>query len=301
MKPGIVFDIKRFSIHDGPGIRTTVFLKGCPLTCLWCHNPESQQSALELIFRPERCIHCGACFEACPEGAIYQRDGSYLTNRSLCKVCGICVDVCCAEAREIIGKELSTEEILKEVLKDKPFYDQSNGGLTFSGGEPLQQLEFLEELLRESKANNLHTALDTCGYAPWDDFLRILPYLDLVLYDVKIMDDQLHKKFTGVSNRQVLDNLTSLAEYGTDLNIRFPVLPGLNDTEDQIRKLGETLKELNGISKVDLLPYHELSSEKYRRLDRSFNHNKWRKPSRDEMIRIQSHLSEFELEVSIRG
>lgn len=301
MKSGFVFDIKRFSIHDGPGIRSTVFLKGCPLSCHWCHNPESQQSAPELILRPERCISCGTCIKACLNGAITQKDDTYLTNRSLCKVCGVCVDVCYADAREIVGKELAADKVLEEVLKDILFYKQSGGGVTFSGGEPLHQPEFLENLLQVSKKKGLHTTLDTCGYAPWDVILRMMPYLDLILYDIKILDDCLHKKYAGVSNKQILENLSSLVDYGTELVIRYPVLPGINDSDKQIRELGEYLKELNGISRVDLLPYHELSAGKYRRLDRQFKHDNWRTPSLLKMKRIQDQLAEFELEVSIRG
>ncbi|MGB2963531.1 MAG: glycyl-radical enzyme activating protein [Anaerolineales bacterium] len=301
MATGIIFDFKRFSINDGPGIRTTVFLKGCPLSCAWCHNPESQQFSPELIIRPERCIGCGACLDVCPEGAISTSNNLYFTDRQLCKVCGACVEICFSEAREIIGREMTADEVIKEVLQDQAFFDQSGGGVTFSGGEPLYQPDFLEALLKISKKNKLHTTLDTCGYAHRDVFLRLLPDIDLVLYDVKIIDDRLHQQYTGVSNNQVKENLSSLVMNDQIVIIRYPVLPGINDSEEQIRKLGEYIKGLKRKIRVDLLPYHELSRDKYRRLGRHFIPENWRTPSGKEMQKIQGNLSEFGLEVTMRA
>ena len=298
MATGIIFDLKRFSIHDGPGIRTTVFLKGCPLSCAWCHNPESQQSSPELIIRPERCIGCGACLDVCPEGAISTSNNLYFTDRQLCKVCGACVEICFAEAREIIGREMTADEVIEEVLQDKAFFDQSGGGVTFSGGEPLYQPNFLEALLKLSKKNNLHTTLDTCGYAHQDIIKQLLPNIDLVLFDVKIIDNRLHQQYTGVSNNQVKENLSFLVMNDKNVIIRYPVLPGINDSEEKIRKLGEYIKGLNRKIQVDLLPYHELIGDKYSRLDRHFMTENWRTPTGEEMQKIQGNLSAFGLEVS---
>ena len=301
MITGYVFDIKRFSIHDGPGIRTTVFLKGCPLSCQWCHNPESQKSTPELIFHPHRCIQCGTCLPACPNNAISKKNNSYLTNRDLCRICGACVDVCYPDAREIVGRKLTPAEVVEEVLKDQVFYDQSNGGVTYSGGEPLHQLKFLKECLRKSKEKGLHTALDTSGYALWEDFLELLPYIDLVLYDVKIMDNQLHQKYTGVGIHLVQENLSSLVDSGKKVFVRYPVLLGVNDSGEQIHNLGTYLSELKGISRVDLLPYHAMSAEKYSRLGRQFHFESNHAPGKDELQKIEKQLSRFGLEVSIGG
>ena len=209
------------------------------------------------------------------------------------------MEICFSEAREIIGREMTADEVIEEVLKDQAFFDQSGGGVTFSGGEPLYQSDFLEDLLKISKKNKLHTTLDTCGYAHQDVLLRLMDNIDLVLYDVKIIDDRLHQQYTGVSNNQVKENISSLVMNDQNVIIRYPVLPGINDSEEQIRKLGEYLKGLKRNIRVDLLPYHELSGDKYRRLGRHFMPENWRTPSREKMQKIQGNLSEFGLEVSI--
>jgi pyruvate formate lyase activating enzyme len=301
MTAGMIFDIKRFSIHDGPGIRTTVFLKGCPLTCGWCHNPESQRSIPELILRPGRCIACGACMDICQRNAITEKTGSYQTDRAACIACGECVEVCYAGAREILGRELHAKDVIEEVLRDQPFFDQSGGGVTFSGGEPLMQPEFLKELLKTSKDNGLHTALDTCGYASREDIDAILDLTDLILFDVKILDDKNHVRYTGASNTLVKKNLSYLSETGQNLIIRYPVLPGVNDSREQIRKLGEYLKNLPTVKRIDLLPYHELSGDKYLRLGLCFDSENWRIPSKEELGEIQYILMDFDLLVSIGG
>ncbi len=296
-----IFDIKRFSIHDGPGIRTTVFLKGCPLACEWCHNPESQKFTPELILKLDRCLGCGACVEICPEEAITMVDGKSLTNWDRCTHCGDCVAVCYTGARELAGEDVSVGEILEIVERDRVFYAESGGGVTFSGGEPLSQPEFLEETLKACRNAGLHTALDTSGHASWEVVNRIRAYVDLFLYDVKFIDKDLHKKYTGVSNELILDNLQKLAEHGHKIHIRTPIIPEINDAPEHIQQLGEFVARLPGISRLDVLAYHEMASEKYRRLGRDYPLRGCKSPSDSAMQNIARTLREFGLEVHIGG
>lgn len=263
---GLVFNIMRFSTRDGPGLRTTVFLKGCPLACAWCHNPESQSVYPEFIFRENRCIRCGECLEICPEKAIFLVNGVPSGRLDTCRVCGTCAETCPAEAREIIGREMTAAQVLDQVLKDRPFFEESGGGVTFSGGEPLAQPDFLEALLAACRAEELHTAVDTCGLAPFETFERILPWVDLLLYDLKIMDDAEHRRLTGASNRVILENLESLAGRGVEILIRTPILPGVTDGPDNLAAMVGFLERLPGVSGIMLLPYHETGLEKYRLL-----------------------------------
>lgn len=266
MHSGMVFDIMHFSTHDGPGIRTTVFLKGCPLQCAWCHNPESQSSTPEIMLRPNLCIGCLACLKACPNQAITRSKGNQKYDRSKCLVCGRCVDVCMAGARELVGRQMTTEAIMVEIEKDRPFYEESGGGVTFSGGEAMLQFDFLKELLRTSKTRGLHTTLDTCGFAPWEQFEEILPDVDLFLYDIKSLNDYIHQKYTGVSNQLILENLRGIASHGKQVIIRVPFIPGINDTPDQLRELGELAESLGNLTAIEILPYHKMGLEKYKRL-----------------------------------
>jgi len=297
---GIIFDIKRFSIHDGPGIRSTVFMKGCPLSCKWCHNPESQSVIAELLFRPERCLACGSCIEACPEGAISLNNGKILTESEKCLVHGKCVEVCYPGAREIIGRKVSPSEVVDELVRDRTYYEESGGGVTFSGGEPLFQAEFLEQSLKLCHEVELKTALDTCGSGDWEVLERQLPFLNLILYDLKILDDGLHKKFTGISNKNILDNFIRLGKSGIEVIVRRPVIPGVNDSSEEINRLGEFLQENNGVSKIDLLPYHALSTDKYTRLGR-VQAEDWKTPSPDEIERISAQLTKMGFEIGVGG
>ena len=297
---GIIFDIKRFSIHDGPGIRSTVFLKGCPLSCQWCHNPESQSFTPEFLFRVDRCLLCGSCIEVCPEGAIRIDNEKIITDIKKCVVQGQCVSVCYPGAREIIGREVSPSEVVDELVRDRVFYEESGGGVTFSGGEPLSQSEFLEESLKLCHEAELKTALDTCGSAPWEELESQLPYLDLVLYDHKLLDDRLHKKFTGVSNKNILENFVRLGKSGIEVIVRRPVIPGVNDSSEEINRLGVFLQENNGVSKIDLLPYHALSADKYTRLGREQS-TAWKTPSPEDQERITTQLNEMGFQTSWGG
>jgi len=298
---GTVFDIKRFSIHDGPGIRTTIFLKGCPLRCQWCHNPESQDPRPELILRAERCIGCGACVEACETGAVYVEDGRIFTDRTRCTRCGACTEVCYAEAREMAGQEMSVETVMAEIERDVAFYDTSGGGVTFSGGEPLMQPEFLLALLRACRERGIHTVVDTCGYGPWEAVEAVAEETDLFLYDLKLMDDAKHRRYTGASNRRILDNLRRLSELGASIRLRVPVIPGVNDDGEEMHRLGTFAARLPNVTRVDLLPYHPTGKGKYERLGREYPLPDLRPPSEERIREIARLLEDFGLEVGIGG
>ncbi len=279
---GLVFNIQRFCIHDGPGIRTTVFLKGCPLRCWWCHNPEGQSPEPELSLIPARCVRCGRCVQVCPQqpseapggngrpagarahSAAAERlpDGSTVPVPPGCTLCGACVEACPTEARQMVGRRMSVDEVLSEVLKDRIFYDESEGGVTFSGGEPLMQWPFLSGLLRACRAADVHTALDTCGFAPREELLELAALSDLVLYDLKTLDDQLHREHTGFSNAEILDNLEALAQCHPSIWVRVPIVPGLNDTPAELEAMARFVSRLRGVRQVNLLGYHALGAHK---------------------------------------
>ena len=251
-----IFDIQRNSYVDGPGIRTTVFFKGCNLRCLWCHNPESQSGKVQMMLFKNKCTLCGKCAEKCPNG---------MTS---CDLCGKCTIYCPHDAREICGKEYTADEVLREVVKDTAFYESSGGGVTFSGGECMLQAEFLSEILRLCKENGIHTAVDTAGDVPWASFEKVLPYTDLFLYDVKAATESLHKEGTGVSNVRILENLARLsAETSADIIVRVPVIGGYNDTVAEMAKIAALLKPLR-IRSVELLPYHAMGEHKYEAIGR---------------------------------
>ncbi|MGL4736334.1 MAG: glycyl-radical enzyme activating protein, partial [Cellulosilyticaceae bacterium] len=233
-KQGMLFDIQRFSIHDGPGIRTTVFLKGCTLRCFWCHNPESINPKPQLMVFRNKCIGCKACIQICPMNAHYMKADQKVFERERCNQCGKCASVCYSGALELSGKWVGVSEIIDEVEKDKRFYENSGGGVTFSGGEPLMQKEFLKELLKESKVRGLHTAVETAGNVAWEAFEMILPYTDLFLYDLKVMNPVVHKEVVGADNRNCLSHLQKLMSQKIKLCIRVPVITGVNDTKESM-------------------------------------------------------------------
>ncbi|MBN2148864.1 MAG: glycyl-radical enzyme activating protein [Anaerolineales bacterium] len=298
---GILFDLRRFSIHDGPGIRTAVFFKGCPLHCTWCHNPESQKSGPELILRPLRCIHCQACLEACPHGAITFRDGISYTDREKCQVCGNCVNACHAEARQLVGRVYSVAEVIETVLRDRPFYEESGGGVTFTGGEPLLQPRFLGALLQAAKEQNLHTVLDTSGQAAWQTIDRLRNLVDLFLYDIKIMDTERHRRYTGVSNQRILSNLRRLADHGHQIILRLPVVPGINDSLEDVEAVGRYAASLPGIERIDLLAYHNAAQSKYEGLGRDYPLAALHSPAMEQMEETAAQLGAFGLKVKIGG
>src|SRR5450755_2078095 len=258
----------RFSVHDGPGIRTAVFFKGCPLGCWWCHNPESQSFEPEILYSPDRCRLCGDCAAACPHGAI-ERTGERMTVSGDCRLCGTCVDACGADARSVAGRTMTVTEIMAEIERDVVFFDESGGGVTFTGGEPLGQPELLEALLARCRERRIHTTIETCGAAARENVLRIGGLADLILYDLKILDPGRHRQYTGAPNRNILSNLEALVAAGRPVTVRLPVVPGLNDGAKDVWAICDYLAPL-GLSGVELLPYHRAGAEKYRRLGREY-------------------------------
>jgi pyruvate formate lyase activating enzyme len=297
---GLIFDIKRFALHDGPGIRTTVFLKGCPLACAWCHNPEGIAPGREVMVWETRCIRCGRCVEACPEGAI-PAEGAPIPDAARCRLCGACADVCPAGARELVGREMTVAEVMAAIEKDVIFYDESGGGATFSGGEPLLQADFLAALLAECKAREIHTALDTTGFAAPEILDKIAPNVDLFLYDLKIVDAEKHRAYTGVSNTLILSNLRRLVEQGCAIIIRVPIIPGVNDGDGDAEALADFIASLGRAPQVDILPYHRAGSEKYARLGRAYRLPDTLPPTNGRMAAIEAILRERGWHVTIGG
>lgn len=264
MSTGLIFDIKRYSVHDGPGIRTTVFLKGCPLTCWWCHNPESRDPAPVLHFDAERCLGCHACVAACPEGAAIALEGSSSTDLDRCVVAGACAEACPSEARQIVGRRYTPEEVVAEVVRDRVFFDESGGGVTFSGGEPLLQWSFLLETLELCGRQGLHRAVDTTGASSPDVLMKVARHTDLFLYDLKVMDPARHREVTGTPLRTITNNLVRLLSAGARVWIRIPLVPGVSDG-DNLDHAATFLEGLDGVEAVHLLPFHPPARDKHRR------------------------------------
>ena len=288
---GTIYNIQRFSIHDGPNVRTTIFFKGCNLRCKWCHNPESISSNREVEIFSERCISCGKCFKICHKSAHYvDREGIHRIKRNLCDGCFKCVNDCFAEALVGVGKEITVEEVMKSILSDKSYYMNSGGGVTFSGGECMLQIDFLKALLVKCKENGIHTAIDTAGNLPWSFFEKIIDVTDLFLYDLKAADSKVHENLTGVGNALIIENLKKLCIAGKQIHVRVPYIIGVND--DQLNGIGLILKDLN-IPKVELLPYHRLGESKYKALDKDYTLSNIRIPSEEEIDNAVGILREY--------
>lgn len=281
----LITNIQRYSIHDGDGIRTTVFFKGCPLRCVWCHNPETQHKSRELLCNGEKCTGCGACASVCLQKAISVKNGKAQTDRKLCTACGACAEVCVLNLREIAGRDYTVKELVNELLKDQIFYEESGGGVTFSGGEVMaMDMDYILEAAKELKRQGIPLAIDTCGYVPYERFQKILPYTDVFLYDVKVMDEKLHKKYTGVDNRMILENLVRLAHDGAGICVRIPTVKEVNGNEQNMKEIIAFLQEHDiHPTQINLLPYHDTGSGKYRKLDMAYKGTDLHAPDKEEM------------------
>lgn len=291
---GSVFNIQRFSIHDGPGIRTTVFFKGCPARCLWCHNPESQAGTPELMVSERRCIGCGACRKICPEAVSTGRTPA-------CTSCGSCIDICPTGARELVGRLMTPEGVLGELERDRVFFEQSGGGVTLSGGEPLAQYSFLVDILNRCRQIGFSTTLDTCGFAPTSQLLAIAPLVDLFLYDIKLMDEDRHLAMTGLSNRPIRDNLRALGAIHPNIWLRIPIVPGLTDDPDDLLSAARLAGSVPGVRQVHMLPYHRTGASKCRRLGRNDPLGAIAPPSEDQLLALAAPFRDQGLIVRIGG
>lgn len=288
-----VINIQKYSIHDGDGIRTTVFFKGCGLSCQWCHNPESQCYSREMMYSKEKCTFCRTCSEICPNNAIDFSSGVPVTDKGKCTLCGKCTDYCLSNAREIVGKQYTVDELMKEIEKDRTFYEQSHGGVTLSGGEIMtQNMDYIEQLLKKLKKSGINIAIDTCGFAPLENYKRILPYADVFLYDIKLMDSQRHKQFMGQGNELILSNLKAISDMGANINIRLPTIEGVNADDKSMMDIINFLRENIRVSKVNLLPYHNTGSHKYEKLGRIYEGELLSVPSDERMEHLKNMFYE---------
>lgn len=300
MKKAMITNIQRFSVHDGPGIRTSIFFKGCPLSCIWCHNPETQKYTSEILFNKEKCTLCGVCVSKCVAKGITIENGEIQNDFSQCTLCENCVDFCINNTREIAGKEYSLKELVEIIEKDNVFYEESGGGVTLSGGEVMAQIEFVEALTRGCHEKGISVAIDTCGYAPFESYEKILDYVDIFLYDIKIIHPEKHRKYTGKSSELILENLEKLSQRGANIHIRIPIIEGINSDDASVREILNFLKGKN-IKTVSLLPYHDIGKSKYKRLQQDYREEKMATPSEKRMEEIKRNFENQNYEVKIGG
>ncbi len=303
MRKGIIFNIQGYSIHDGPGIRTNVFLKGCFLRCVWCQNPESQSLKPELFYFKEKCTGCGRCVDVCPEYAIQVIEATSNTDRNKCKGCGQCVQVCPNEARSLVGKEMTPQEVFQKVKSDELFYKRSKGGVTLTGGEPLFQPDFSKNLLLLCRQSDIHTAIETCGYAGWEILKDVLQYVDLVLFDLKHINSKKHLEYTGAPNNLILENARKIYhELRIPVRARIPVIPGYNDSNENIHATARFVaNELSTSVPVHLLAYHQLGESKYDRLGKEGKNFPITPPTNEHMLELQKIVSSYGLDTYIGG
>jgi pyruvate formate lyase activating enzyme len=299
MLSGTIFNIQRFSIQDGPGIRTTVFMKGCPLWCPWCSNPESQSSFPEIAHRDSLCNKCGRCIEVCAAQAISLTDNGVKIDRETCTGCGKCIEVCIPGALKCYGEEMSIEEVYREAIRDTPFYQDSGGGVTAGGGEPLSQADFVAGLFKRCQDSGINTCLDTCGYAAPSAWKKVLPHTNLVLFDVKLMEPSAHRRVTGKSNEKILQNLELVAASGVPVIVRIPLITGINDSRENITDTARYVANINGLKEINLLPYHRFGESKYAMLDRQYSLSELTTPQNSHIEELVNIVKSFGLECQI--
>jgi len=299
---GLISRIQKYSTKDGPGIRDTVFLKGCSLRCLWCSNPELIRAKPDLLYTQSKCVNCGLCIDVCPHNALsFDENDLVYVNREKCTACGECVDACPEAALELVGVEISDDDLITELLKDQVFYQTSNGGVTFSGGEPLYQAGFVRKVAEGLKSKGIHTAIDTAGDVSWCRFEEVLDVTDLVLYDIKAMDRDLHQRLTGRENDMILENAKMLAMKEVPMYIRMVMVPGINDQEDDLSACMEFISELKNVEQIDILPYHRYGVGKYAQLGLDYPLGYLKEYSKERIEEIQSLIAAYGIPVTIGG
>jgi pyruvate formate lyase activating enzyme len=302
MQSGLIFDVKKFAINDGPGIRVTIFFKGCPLRCAWCHNPESISSRVQKMYNAAKCIGCGACVDVCPESACALTPEGVVTDLQRCTSCGKCAEICPTKATEMSGRIATVDEIVAIAEQERVFFDQSGGGVTISGGEPLLQPEFLIALLDELGSKSIHRVVDTTGFTKSEILLNVAKRTDMFLYDLKIMDSGRHKKWTGVDNELILKNLKLLAETGVAINIRIPLVSGVNDDEANIEQTAAFVASLPGGKKtINILPYHNIAGNKYLKLGVKYDSSDMAEPSEKQLASVVAKFTDLGIEVVVGG
>lgn len=299
---GLISIVQKYSTKDGPGIRSTVFFKGCPLGCLWCSNPELIRSHPDLLYTREKCARCGTCIEACPRDALsFGEEGFIVIIRAACDGCGNCVKACPNGALELIGKLVTVDELVTDLLKDRVFYQTSGGGVTFSGGEPLWQSGFVTQVARRMKEEGIHTALDTAGYVSWCHFDEVLDYIDLVLFDIKLAGREPHRQFTGRENDLILANAQLLSQRGVPMHIRLVMIPGINDSAARLRARMEIVSSLKSVQQVDILPYHRYGAGKYARLGLEYPLADLEEHTPEQIAEIQELMESYGIKTSVGG